>query len=233
LKQFSSHTLSTFKKALLITLLLLGCSKDQSVLQESQLEREKKILFLLYTYRSSGECLREEISSGNTIYSCSKLNRGLCNLDQLVITSGEKIKILSDIGEILENVPECKESVAFSGLFSVTQTTDSEITTLKANNSFKTVEACSSYNFSDTEKLVSSERVVFLNSTRGKIGIAAKNASNNNFLTSQIKQNAQTCLTNLYSEKEQDFIEKIIDNENLKEATCTEVTGSKTCEITF
>lgn len=201
------------------------------MVQKEQTEQDKLVLSLLYTYRSSGECLRIENSSGNTIYTCSRLDRGLCDLNLLITTSGEKIKILSDLQDILVKVPECKESATLSGIITTTQTSDSEITSLREKNSFKTIDSCSTFNFSNSEKLVPSVTYVFLNSTRGKIGIAAKNSINNKFLTSSIKQNAQTCMNNLYTEPEQILLEEFIKNEKLKEVSCTEVTGSKTCGV--
>jgi len=180
---------------------IVNCSNDQSSLNQEKLSTERNTLLALSFYRNNGECLRKETSSGSSIYTCSKYDNGLCNINLLIFTSGEKTKLLSDTTKIINKRPECKESLALSGILIPAISTNDEIDTLKRNNSFTGLDSCNTKNFSKYEKLVSKEELLFLTSARGKIGTFAYK-STQSLLETTIKKNARECLANEFSETE-------------------------------
>lgn len=207
---------------------IVNCSNDQSTLNQEKLSNEKSTLLALSFYRNNGECLRKETSSGSSIYTCSKYDNGLCNINLLIFTSGEKTKLLSDTTKIINKRPECKESLVLSGLLNQAINTNDEIDTFKRNNSFTGLDSCNTKNFSKYEKLVSKEELLFLISARGKIGTFAYNSAQSIFETT-IKKNARECLANEFSETENQLLKDIYSATKVQEVKCTESSSTGLC----
>ncbi len=208
-----------------LLILLLQCNNDQSNLQDEKRDQDYKTILFLNTYLSSGECLRQETTATSKVYTCSKLQRISCNTNLLITTSGELLKIRSDTAAILQKSPECTESSV--ALLKVTQSSSSEISTLKSNNVYTSVESCGGLKLPNTDKLITNDQIVFLNSTRGKIGLFA---SANSKIT-LLKEKATNCLLNQFSASERTLIEEVSTGIKFKEVSCTEVKDTKTCGI--
>ena len=222
---FSAYQRKKIVIAVASIFLILYCNNDQSNLQEEKRDQDYKTILFLNFYFSSGECLRQETTTTSKIYTCSKLQRINCSINSLITTSGELLKIRSDAATILQKSPECTES-SFT-LLKTTQSSNSEISTFKSNNVFTSVESCSGLNLSNTDKLITNDQIVFLNSTRGKIGLFAY-INSNNTLT---KEKANNCLLNQFSESERLLIKEVSTGIKLKEVSCTELKDTKTCGI--
>jgi hypothetical protein len=205
--------------------LILYCNNEQSNLQDEKRDQDYKTILFLNTYLNSGECLRQETTSASKIYTCSKLQKISCSINTLITTSGELIKIKNDTATIIKKSPECTESSV--ALLKVTQSSNTEISTIKSNNVFTSVESCRGLNLANTDKLTSNDQTIFLNSTRGKIGLVAYVNSKNIFL----KTKAENCLLNQFSESERLLIEEVSTGVKVKEVSCTEVKDTKTCGI--
>ncbi len=208
--------------------IILGCSNDQAKLIQEKSIKERNTLILLSTFRSKGECLRKETSLNSSIYTCSKYDFGLCSVNLLIFTSGEKSKLLSDSNTLIQKRPECNESLVLSGLLSQTITTNDEIDTFKKNNIFSGLESCNTKNFNNYEKLVTKEELLFLKSYRGKIGTSAYKSSQAPFETS-IKKNASDCLANEFLESEKLLLKDIYSGTKVIEVKCTEDLSTGLC----
>ncbi len=207
--------------------LILYCNNEQSNLQDEKSVQDYKTILFLNTYLNSGECLRQETTSASKIYTCSKLQKISCSTNTLITTSGELIKIKNDTATIIKKSPECTESSV--ALLKVTQSSNTEISTIKSNNVFTSIESCSGLNLSNTNKLTSNDQTIFLNSTRGKIGLVAYVNSKSIFF----KTKAENCLLNQFSESERLLIEEVSTGVKVKEVSCTEVKDTKTCGISL
>ena len=224
---FSGYRRKKIVIAVASLFLILYCNNDQSNLQDEKSVQDYNTILFLNSYLTSGECLRQETTSTSKIYTCSKLQKISCNTNSLITTSGESLKIKNDTATILKKSPECTESSV--ALLKVTLSSNSEISTLKSNNVFTSVESCSGLNLANSNKLTSNDQTIFLNSTRGKIGLVAYVNSKNIFL----KANANNCLLNQFSESERLLIEEVSTGIKVKEVSCTEVKDTKTCGISL
>ena len=189
---------------------------------------ERNTLLSISFYRNNGECLRKETLIDSSTYTCSKYDNGLCSINLLIFTSGEKTKVLSDTTKIIDRRPECKESLGLSGILTQSITTNDEIDSLKKNNTFTGVENCNTKGFTKYEKLVSKEELLFLASARGKIGITAYKSAQTPFETS-IKKNAKECLNNEFSENENQLFKDLYSGTKVQEVKCTENTSNGMC----
>ena len=212
----------------LIIIIILSCSNDQTSLNQEKLLKERNTLLAISFYRNNGECLRKETLTDSSTFTCSKYDNGLCSINLLIFTSGEKTKLLTETTKIIDKRPECSESLALSGILSQSITTNDEIDTLKRNNIFSGVDTCNTKSFSNYEKLVSKEELLFLVSARGKIGTAAYKSAQFLFETS-IKKNARECLSNEFSESENQLFKDIYSGSKVQEVKCKENTDSGVC----
>jgi hypothetical protein len=212
----------------LIIIYILSCSNDQTSLNKDKLLKERSTLLAISYYRNIGECLRKETLTDSSIYTCSKYDNGLCSINLLIFTSGEKTKLLSETAKIIDRRPECTESLALSGLLTQSITTNDEIDALKRNNTFSGVDNCNTKSFSKYEKLISKEELLFLVSARGKIGTYAYKSAQFPIETS-IKKNAQECLNNEFSESESQLFKDIYSGSKVQDVKCTENTSTGVC----
>lgn len=202
-------------------MVFLSCSNSGEKLQQELNKNSNQNLILFSLYRSTGQCLWIETNEKSIIKRCSKYNRGLCSSNLLIITEGEKTKLISDVTKLLNNTSECRDSILRTGLLSTASTSAENEKTIKQKNEFIGVESCETSEFPNYSKLVSLSELIFLSSFRGKIGKEAENLRKNVFLSSSIKNNAEACLNKEFSESERNLISDIILKNKLEEDTVT------------
>jgi hypothetical protein len=212
--------------------ILLQCKDiDDKKKNETQLQKNNFIFFSLFQNRDKGNCLRvEKIATGNSL-SCDRKPAGLCNTNDLITTSGERINNLNQGSKFIELNPSCRDSFAFSGIALDKVQTFAEEDTIKANNNFFSVNSCETLEIPATVGIINLIELEFINSAKGRIGISADRLINTpervlsqslpvgSNLT-QIKKDATTCLNTPFSKSEVDLIIALRTGTILRQFSC-------------
>ncbi|HMV43198.1 MAG TPA: hypothetical protein PK079_05775 [Leptospiraceae bacterium] len=217
-------------------LFINSCSNLDGI-QNKKDTRNRNNIFSLYLIqqRSLGNCLRKD--NTNNIAYCDRRSKGLCNPNDLILTNGEKTYNLSDANDLLKAVPSCNFSFLNSGISSDTITNQTDTDSLIANNTYSTVYSCESLGFSNAANLISELELLFLNSARGRIAIAADKIVNTPDLllaatlpstttASQVKADAQTCLNEGFPQSQKDLVSDIRSVKRVKSVSCNLKTGA-------
>ncbi|MCE9502027.1 MAG: hypothetical protein K8R21_16215 [Leptospira sp.] len=149
------------------------CKNNDSEFREKQRNYNASML-LLIRYRGEGNCLRtERTSTGKGKIYCDRRPRGLCNSSELILTSGEITSRFSLINDIKKQTSDCNQSIAASGILLEQATTNTQSDTLNSNNLYNFIDQCENSNILSSSALFESSELDFLNSTKGRIAIAA------------------------------------------------------------
>ena len=187
-------------------------------------ETKQKVDFSILTLvqnRAKGNCLRKDTST-NTVY-CDRRSSGLCNLNELLLSSSEKAS--------------CSFSFLNSGISSDAVSTIADQDTFKANNTYSVVTACESTGISFPETLIAESEFIFVNSSKGRIAVAADKVANTPDLTlaltlppgtsvSQTKSDALSCLTGGFTQAEKDLVADLRTLKRVKAISCSSKSDS-------
>lgn len=200
-------------------MLNLSCSNSGENLQKEKQELDFKILTLISQFRETGECLQIQTEQTKVNYICSKYNRGLCSVNLLITSSGKKNKILSEVATLLDKRPECSESIILSRIQNLSITSFEDEKKIKSENEFISVDNCSTIDFKNYQKLVTLSELIFLRSSRGRVGKEAEKIRSSFFFIEPQKKNAESCLQNEFTEAERTLLADIIANRKFEEDT--------------
>ena len=189
-------------------------------------ETKQKVDFSILTLvqnRAKGNCLRKDTST-NTVY-CDRRSSGLCNLNELLLSSSEKA------------YNSCSFSFLNSGISSDAVSTIADQDTFKANNTYSVVTACESTGISFPETLIAESEFIFVNSSKGRIAVAADKVANTPDLTlaltlppgtsvSQTKSDALSCLTGGFTQAEKDLVADLRTLKRVKAISCSSKSDS-------
>ena len=194
------------------------------------------VLFLyMIQLRTQGNCLRKDNS--NSIAYCDRRSSGLCNSNDLILTNSEKTYNLSDANDLIKAVPSCNFSFLNSGISSDTITSQADSDSLISNNAYYFVSNCESLNIANTNNLISELELVFINSARGRIAVAADKIVNtpNAVLSltlpsttsaTQVKADAQACLDGGFPQSQKDLVSDLRTVKRVKSVSCNLKSGS-------
>ncbi|MBK7054988.1 MAG: hypothetical protein IPH52_08040 [Leptospiraceae bacterium] len=221
---------------LLFFLIFLFSCSDMDGVKKRQ-ETKKTVDFYILTLvqiRAKGNCLRKD-SSTNTVY-CDRRSSGLCNLNELLLSSSEKAYNLTEANDLVKAVPSCSFSFLNSGISSDAISTIADQDTFKANNTYSVITSCESTGIGSPETLITESELIFLNSSRGRIAIAADKVANTPDLAlaltlpagtsaSQIKSDARSCLSGGFPEAEKDLVTDLRTLKRVKTISCSSKSG--------
>lgn len=193
------------------------------------------IFLFLAQNRTKGNCLRKETST-STAY-CDKRTAGICNANDLILTSAEKTFNLSEGNDLVKAVPTCNFSFFNSGIASDTVSTFSQQDFILGNNSYSVVSSCEDTGMISPASLVSESELLFTNSPRGRIGVAADKivTTLDSILSltlppgtsaTQVKSDASACLNGGFTQTEKDLISDLRASKRVKAITCSTKSGS-------
>lgn len=221
------------KKFMIIILILITCKDiDDKKKKEDNTQKNNLIFLSLIQNRDKGNCLRiEKIATGNSL-SCDRKPAGLCNANDLITTSAERINNLSQGAKFIELNPSCRDSFGSSGIALDKVQTFAEEDIIKANNTFQNLNTCETLELPATAGIINLIELEFINSAKGRIGISADRLINTpdrilalslptgSNLT-QIKKDASTCLNTPFTKSEVDLIVALRTGSILKQFSCT------------
>jgi hypothetical protein len=193
---------------------------------------QTNLLFLLLKQeREKGNCLRVSTTSTGKTVSCDRRPSGLCNSNELILTTNERNNLLLESGNFTRDNSFCTFSFGFSGIISLSVQSFSQIDDLNARNQYYTVGSCESEGFTITTPLINADEYQFLQTAKGRIGIAADQIvetpttllattlpPTTNF--TQIKTDARNCLNIPFSKSEVDLIQGIRSSTRLRSISC-------------
>ena len=218
-----------------IYLFLFFCLVCKDIDDKKRVEENRtnsNLLFLLLrTERDKGNCLRVNTSStGKTIF-CDRRPSGLCNSNELILTTNERNNLLLEAGNFTRDNSFCTSSFGFSGITSLSVQSFSQIDDITARNQYYSVNSCESEGFTITTPLISSDEYQFLQTAKGRIGISADQlveTPNSVLATSfptgtnltQFKTDARNCLNIPFSKSEVELIQGLRNSNRLRAISC-------------
>jgi hypothetical protein len=220
----------------IFSILLFSCSDLDGVKKRKETKQKVDFSILaLVQNRAKGNCLRKD-SSTNTVY-CDRRSSGLCNLNELLLSSSEKAYNLTEANDLVKAVPSCSFSFLNSGISSDAVSTIADQDTFKANNTYSVVTACESTGISFPETLIAESEFIFVNSSKGRIAVAADKVANTPDLTlaltlppgtsvSQTKSDALSCLTGGFTQAEKDLVADLRTLKRVKAISCSSKSDS-------
>ncbi len=221
---------------LLLLAIILSCSDIDGLKKKKESKQKTNFIALFIAQnRVKGNCLRKETST-NTAY-CDRRSSGICNANDLILTSAEKTFNLSEGNDLVKAVPACNFSFLNSGIASDTVSTFSQQDSTLGNNSYSVVSSCEDTGISSSASLVSEPDLLFATSPRGRIGVSADKIMNtlDSILTLtlppgtsaiQLKSDASACLNGGFTQAEKDLISDLRTSKRVKAITCSTKSGS-------
>jgi hypothetical protein len=227
---------STLFITMLLLAIILSCNNVDGLNTKKEKKQKTDLFFLfLLQSRSKGNCLRKDTSS-STAY-CDRRSSGICNANDLILTSGEKAYNLSEGSDLIKAVPSCNFSFLNSGIASDTVSSFSDQDFIQGNNSYSVVNFCEDLGITFSGSLINESELLFITSPRGRIAVAADKIANtlDSILTltlppgtsaTQVKSEASACLTGGFLQAEKDLVSDLRTLKKIKAITCTLKSGS-------
>ncbi|MDF3818931.1 hypothetical protein P3G55_03410 [Leptospira sp. 96542] len=199
-----------------IFLLLFATCEDGESLKKKNESNELLFLVSIQYIRSLGNCKRIETqeNSGVITTTCSRTPSGVCNVESLFYTQADLSYSIREGRDITNVYPECFESFIQSGIPNLKITTEENKTKMRTLNQFVVVESCEMEGLSlpSNERLATYHEIQFLESPKGKIGLAAKFITGFALAQTTSKANANQCLDKVFSQKELELITSVQTN---------------------
>ena len=188
---------------------LFHCGEEGKAKQKERNQNQTQFLILISAFRSEGNCVKVTKQSSVDVSTCSRKPRGICNINQSLVTQSEVTFQLSETKKISDRTPDCQESILQSGLMFLKPTTQAEETNIKNITNYQTVDSCEASGFSlsqASQRLATYDELVFMDSPGGKIGFAAIKISASVFLPKVNRDFATSCLEKEFTVTERELL---------------------------
>ena len=218
---------------------LFTCSNIDGLNRKQESQNNKDILFLIIAAnRAMGNCLRKDFST-NTAY-CDRRSGGLCNASDLILTNTEKIFNINEGKDLVNKISRCSYSFFTSGISSESIASYSDEDTIKANNMYSVINSCDTIGITSSATLLAEEELLFINSGKGRIGVAADTLYNTPdavlsislgslSAAQQTKSDALHCLDAGFLQSEKDLFAGLRNGTKTKALTCDLNGGVNPC----
>lgn len=218
---------------------LFTCSNIDGLNRKQEVQNNRDTLFLIIaTSRAMGNCLRKDLST-NKAY-CDRRSSGLCNANDLILTSAEKIFNLNEGKDLVNKISGCSYSFITSGISSESIASYSDEDTIKANNAYSIIDSCDTTGITSSATLLGEAELLFINSSKGRIGVAADTLYNTPdavlsislgslSAAQQAKSDALHCLDVGFLQSEKDLFTGLRNGTKTKALTCDLNGGANPC----
>ncbi|MCZ8342209.1 MAG: hypothetical protein O9301_04190 [Leptospira sp.] len=196
-------------KRFLIFLFFLFSCREGTELQKKENEEQSAWMFTIAILRSQGNCKIKEFKNETENVSCDRRPRGLCTVEEKILSQGEISKQISDARKITDSNTNCLESVIASEILNLKPTTETEKMEIYSKFLYETINSCEEIGLllSEGERLASLEEYLFLVSVPGKIGRSANTLRNFPLSTISTKEKANDCFVKNFTDKEREILE--------------------------
>lgn len=196
-------------KLILVFILFINSCREGTELQKKENEEQTTWMFTIAILRSQGNCKVRELKNETEILSCDRRPRGLCTVEEKILSQGEITKQISDARKFTDSNVNCLESVIASEILNLKPTTETEKTEIYSKFFYETVNSCEEVGMIllDGEELANLDKYLFLVSVPGKIGRSANTLRNFPLSTTSTKEKANDCFMKNFSEKEREILE--------------------------
>ncbi|TGN14583.1 hypothetical protein [Leptospira ilyithenensis] len=184
------------------------CGEEGEVKGKERNQTQTQFLILISAFRAEGNCIKTTKQSSVEIVTCSRKQRGICNINLSLVTQSEVTFLLNETKKISDRTTDCQESILQSGLLFLKPTTQEEESSIKNLISYQTIDSCETSGFSlslASQRLATYEELVFMDSSGGRIGLAAAKISANGFLPKVNRDFANSCLEKEFTAEEREL----------------------------
>lgn len=172
---------------------------------------------LIQSIQSQGNCLVSITRNSEVTKTCNRRPRAICNSQIAITTRAEINLLLFDQNEFRTRFPNCTESIGFSGVLSLRESTQEEKDSIAQNNRYETVDSCEGSGFSSSKRISTITELAFLQTAKGRIGQGAERIVNNRLASQASKDTANQCLNDAFSEAERSYLQGLSKGDILLE----------------